>query len=67
MKSLFNSKERSEMANHTTAVGNGKPYYAVPTIVSYQAQTLLQQLGPARAYSSTRSIDEELLFPDHHP
>lgn len=42
-----------------------KTTYVPPRIISYEARTLLRQLGPARAYSSTRSIDDELLGIDH--
>ena len=44
-----------------------KPRYQSPTVFTYQTQTLMRQLGPARAYSSNQSLDDALLFPDHHP
>ncbi len=42
-----------------------KPAYTPPVITSYNVEELAQQLGPARAHSSGRSLDEEFLFDDY--
>lgn len=39
-----------------------KPIYVPPTIASYSTAALHQQLGPARAFSHGRSLDDELLL-----
>ncbi len=41
-----------------------KPHYQSPTVISYQTQKLMRQLGPARAYShdGTHGDDEFALF-----
>ena len=42
-----------------------KATYVSPRVKTYKTRILMQQLGPARAYSNTRSVDDELLGIDH--
>ncbi len=43
------------------AVNKQKQSYIPPQISTYDTQTLLRQLGPARAISHGRSAEDELL------
>ena len=40
---------------------HAKPYYIPPKVTSYETSHLLRQLGPARAISNGRSMQDDLL------
>lgn len=56
---VFTPRER-------THPNTDKPAYTPPTITSFTIAELQHQLGPARAYSTERSLDDDLLFGEEY-